>query len=342
MDLSSEVGYVARQPPNKPPYAAYNSRVTQRRTSKANTDAGTSRTNECWRYGKVGHIRKDCRAIQCFECKHFGHKRAQCPLLNEREKTERRRFSRHNYLPVRASRSSKQVRPSTVRYTTDTEVEYDAHRRPTASGKDDYETEERETDTVHTIYAVSSEVSQTGIEVKINGRTVTMQPDSGSFYSLLPSTEWIAAGRPKLSPGPTLRGYTGHAIPTLGKAKVKVEVLDRAEHCEVVFTENDKAVPLFGRSWFETFGIMCGVHTLTDDANEFTSRVQKLADEYADVFRPDLGLISVFQAHLHIRTDAQFKLHKPRMVPFALRPAVERALDKLVTDGVAYHADTAE
>ncbi|KAL5516311.1 hypothetical protein EMCRGX_G001602 [Ephydatia muelleri] len=53
-----------------------------------------------------------------------------------------------------------------------------------------------------------------------------------------------------------------------------------------------------------------------------------------DLFRNDLGKMRHFKATLKLLPDVQPKFHRPRPVPFALKEAVERELDRLEEAGV--------
>ena len=46
-------------------------------------------------------------------------------------------------------------------------------------------------------------------------------------------------------------------------------------------------------------------------------------------FKEELGTVKKFQASLHLKDQAQLKFFRPRPVPFAIRDAVARELDRL-------------
>ena len=64
------------------------------------------------------------------------------------------------------------------------------------------------------------------------------------------------------------------------------------------------------------------------------SPVESLIQRYSDLFRNDLGKMRHFKATLKLLPDVQPKFHRPRPVPFALKEAVERELDRLEEAGV--------
>ena len=66
--------------------------------------------------------------------------------------------------------------------------------------------------------------------------------------------------------------------------------------------------------------------------NEPTPLKQTI-DKYAKtVFKPGLGKLEGITANLKCRPDSQPKFCKPRPVPFALKPRVDEALDRMVAD----------
>ena len=64
------------------------------------------------------------------------------------------------------------------------------------------------------------------------------------------------------------------------------------------------------------------------------SSKEKLREQYRDLFHNELGKLTRFKATLKVLPDAQPKFHRPRSVPFALKEAVERELDRLEMAGV--------
>ena len=55
---------------------------------------------------------------------------------------------------------------------------------------------------------------------------------------------------------------------------------------------------------------------------------------YAKVFQEGLGHCKKHKVHLTLKSDAQPRFFKPRPLPFALKPAVEMDIQRLVHNGV--------
>lgn len=64
------------------------------------------------------------------------------------------------------------------------------------------------------------------------------------------------------------------------------------------------------------------------------SAIDSLLEEFADVFKPELGSIKGQPVHLPLRDNAVPKFCKARQVPYALRLKVEAEIDWLVEKGI--------
>ena len=65
-------------------------------------------------------------------------------------------------------------------------------------------------------------------------------------------------------------------------------------------------------------------------------KLARVLDQFAEVF---LGTITPMQAHLTLTQGATPKFKPPRTVPFAIREAVERELDRLEAEGILQKVD---
>lgn len=61
-------------------------------------------------------------------------------------------------------------------------------------------------------------------------------------------------------------------------------------------------------------------------------RVERLKKLYADVFKQELGTIKGVMAKLHVKGNATPVFQRPRLVPYALRSAVEE--ERMENNGV--------
>ena len=62
--------------------------------------------------------------------------------------------------------------------------------------------------------------------------------------------------------------------------------------------------------------------------------LKAVLQEYGDVFSSELGTMKEFQAKLMVRQGTKPQFCHPRLVPYALKGAVEKELDRLEESGV--------
>lgn len=72
------------------------------------------------------------------------------------------------------------------------------------------------------------------------------------------------------------------------------------------------------------------------------NQVEALQKKYKDVFASDLGTIQHFQAHLKVKEGAKPVFHQPRPVPFAIKGAIEKELDRLEEEGIVEKVSRSE
>ena len=89
------------------------------------------------------------------------------------------------------------------------------------------------------------------------------------------------------------------------------------------------------RSWLEKICLDCHSIALVS-SEELNRSLQNILDTYKEVFASELGTIHPFKfkVKLTVAPEARSKFHRARPVPFALRSAVEEALDCLEVDGI--------
>ena len=59
------------------------------------------------------------------------------------------------------------------------------------------------------------------------------------------------------------------------------------------------------------------------------AKLNELLDRYSAVLAVGLGHMNTFNTKLHLKPNSQPKFVKARTVPFALKPAVERELERI-------------
>ena len=64
------------------------------------------------------------------------------------------------------------------------------------------------------------------------------------------------------------------------------------------------------------------------------TRLKSLLEEYSDIFKDELGTMNSIRAELLVKEDASPRFYRPRPVPFALKEAIERELQRLEESGI--------
>ena len=163
------------------------------------------------------------------------------------------------------------------------------------------------------------------VELLINGVQVRTEFDTGSQFSLISRSICQKIGGPALEKSPNLLAFGGHQIQRIGACEVEVAYSDKVRRLHVVVVaENDCA--LFGREWIIEFGMMPVLH-IKQKSN--STILNDILQEYADVFKKELGRILHSKAHLYVKSDAKFRIFKPRPVRLALKSKIEDDLLRL-------------
>ena len=190
-----------------------------------------------------------------------------------------------------------------------------------------------------TVYSIEN-IPPITYKVKINRLSIEMKLDSGSYYSLLNSDHWKQLGQPELANRPELRDVSRNSIPVLGMAYVEVRIKEQLKRLRVVFIDRRDTASIIGREWIAEFNFLT-VQQATPQVDKphvvprTPLNIENILDEFKDLFEnSNLPPIKGFKAHLHVRPDAQYKLFKPRPVPYALRSKIETELERLEGLGI--------
>lgn len=75
-------------------------------------------------------------------------------------------------------------------------------------------------------------------------------------------------------------------------------------------------------------------NSIVRTVNENIEEVQRLLDQYPDIWKDELGFFNEFKVDLQLKDNATPNFFKPRPVPFALKDKVSAELDRLVSLGI--------
>ena len=138
----------------------------------------------------------------------------------------------------------------------------------------------------------------------------------------------------------SFHAYAGTPLDIAGQTMVHVEHnRQRATLPLLVVRAQRYAPPLLGRSWLKNvrpdwrnfFPSHNGQFSVGQDSDV---RVERLKEQYAEIFKPELGTVQGVTAKLHLKESAMPVFKRARPVPYALRSAVEEELQRLEREGV--------
>ncbi|XP_064463655.1 uncharacterized protein K02A2.6-like [Ornithodoros turicata] len=186
---------------------------------------------------------------------------------------------------------------------------------------------------VYTLHNVRSEVApKITMALRLNDVPHVMEVDSGAAFSIIGDDTYRnlwRTRRPKLQPEPTtLSTWSGQPLTLLGKISVTVQ-LDDSTHVLPLRVVKGAGSSLLGRDWFQYLGISVKVNQM-----RMAETVDTVLAQYSDVFDPAFNGHSGTPVHITMKQEASPKFLKARPVPFALRDAVFKELEKLETQGI--------
>ncbi|KAL5505227.1 hypothetical protein EMCRGX_G006629, partial [Ephydatia muelleri] len=173
------------------------------------------------------------------------------------------------------------------------------------------------------------------IDVKLNGRPLKMEVDTGAALSIVSEKVWMTVkgtGRLQTS-RVVLRTYNQAKLTVLGETKVQVEYGDQF-HSLMIRVVKEGGPSLVGRDWLKhlrlDWKMVCNVQCSVEKDSVWQSVLSK----YSNIFKPGLGMMKEITAKLKLKPGAVPQFHRARSVPFSLKGAVEQEIHRLEELGV--------
>ena len=176
------------------------------------------------------------------------------------------------------------------------------------------------------------------LPVMIEGKSISMEIDTGSSVTLLNTSDFSKLGLPIhcLSPSSaTLKTYTGEDIKCVGEKYMSVQIGGQSDNL-VICVVDTKGPSLLGRELMSKFKLpwqnIFNIHISERDEiiqkyNLFnTSEVEKLKD---------------VQLRLRVKDNNPI-FFKPRSFPFSIHSKFEKSLQKLQAEGIIEKVDHSE
>jgi hypothetical protein len=180
------------------------------------------------------------------------------------------------------------------------------------------------------------------VNVKIDGKSVDMELDTGASVTLMSCDQFKKFRRgSELSltkSNMVLSTITGQQLEVVGECCVDVVYKDQKVKNLVLYVVESEGPPLLGRDWLRRIRLDWPEIKLVSD-NNGESRAEQLKRKFHSLFDGKLGLVQGVQAHLEMKEAAVPKFLKPRTVPFAIKEDIAEELDRLINSGVLVKVD---
>ena len=180
---------------------------------------------------------------------------------------------------------------------------------------------------------------------KVDGHFLSMELDTGSAISLVCKStyEKYFAGKELRESPITLKTYSGEKIVPLGVMTVSVSLNNQKKEQDL-FVVSQQGPPLFGRDWLHSIKLNWNVikSVTTSPKRTPLETVDDLKKKYSNVFKEELGTLKHISARINVPEEATPKFCKARSVPYAMRPQVDKELDRLVNTGILRKVEHSE
>ncbi|KAK2566762.1 Transposon Tf2-6 polyprotein [Acropora cervicornis] len=281
----------------------------------------TGVTQRCFRCGLTNHSPDKCKYkdFECHRCNQKGHLRSEC----------------RNTKPPRPKAEGRQH----VRL-----ADQDAAGEAPEGGEDQFFESIFNLDGAQPSFSQNSGMATPAVKVPvlIEDTEFLMEVDTGAAASILSYSDYDQHFK-YLALKPVQRSfhaYAGTPLDVAGQILVDVEHNgQRATLPLLVVRAESYAPPLLGRSWLTKIRLDWSTlfsppisQVSVDQDNDV--RVERLKEQYREIFKPELGTVKGVKAKLYLKENAKSVFQRARPVPYALRPAVEEELKRMESDGV--------
>ena len=181
--------------------------------------------------------------------------------------------------------------------------------------------------------------------VVIEEVAIEMELDTGAAVTIVSYVDYLKyfCHIPLSTTTRQLHVYSGSPLEVAGEITVKVKY--NALECQLpmlVVKADKEASPLFGRAWLRVIKLdwstifSQGTHVVKLDM------MKELQSKYADILKSELVSVKGTKATLQLKKNVKPVFCKARSVPFALRPAVEKELERMQSERIIMPVEFSE
>lgn len=195
--------------------------------------------------------------------------------------------------------------------------------------------EEVTEDRLYDINWVNNNSDPIVVKVCINGVSETMQVDTGCSNTIVGETVFEKIKNKSnigLKPSTLhLKTWTNQKVGVLGETIVTVKYKGQIHELPMLVGTGN-GVSLLGRNWLNVLGIQInGINVVSAMTEE---SVQQIINKFPEVFDGNLTGHKGTPVKIELKEGHVPKFLKYRNLPFAIKPKVEAALEKLVQQGI--------
>lgn len=171
------------------------------------------------------------------------------------------------------------------------------------------------------------------ITMSLNGCPVEFELDTGATVTVMSELKFQECfpDHPLEQSSLRLKTYTGETMNVVGESTFDVSYSDQGSKSLTLAVVAGSGPALLGRNWLQHFVLEWQQIKSVLLAND---TLRQLLLDHSEVFQDGLGTITPFKAQILVSSSAVPRFHRPRPVPYALRPLVELELDRLTQSGV--------
>lgn len=263
---------------------------------------------DCFRCGQ-NHDPNQCwfKDKECFSCKKIGHAKKMCKSKKGGASDQKKQKGK---------------------FKTDKKKKENADFVEDSESKVSNE-KTTDTDSMYHINIENSKGPYT-VDLVLGGNKVNFVVDTGASVTVIHETVYKEHFQkyPLQKSKVTLNSYSGDRIPVVGEIEIPVSYHNQCFTLPLLVA-NGERVSLLGRNWLKYIKLnWCDIFNVKSTTQSIDEIMQKYSSSSTGQ-----GMKN-FQAEIKVQPDSQPIFHKARPVPYALRPLVEKELDRLEGTGI--------